>query len=92
MAPPLPVSTSREPLPKEMLELCREVGLLPLPQRQKLSPLCERVGHLLQLQGRLLRIAQDTVDQLQLDVKYLLFDLEVTRRERDSLKQERENM
>jgi hypothetical protein len=92
MAPPLPPSTRRDPLPKEMLELCNEVGLLPLSQRKKLGPFCERVGHLLQLQGRLLRVAQDTVDQLQLDVKYLLFDLEITRRERDSLQQELENL
>ena len=92
MAEPLHSSGGGEPLPREMLELCGQVGLLSLPQRNKLGPLCERVGHLLQLQGRLLRIAQDTVDQLQLDVKYLLFDVEVTRRERDALKQELENM
>jgi hypothetical protein len=92
MAQPLRPSAGTEPLPREMLELCNQVGKLGLAPRQKLGPLCERVGHLLQLQGRLLRIAQDTVDQLQLDVKYLLFDLEVTRRERDALKQELENM
>ena len=37
---------------------------------------------------RLLRIAQEAVDQLQLDVKYLQFDLEATRRERDELMRE----
>jgi hypothetical protein len=91
MAKPLPPSGKNEPLPKEMLELCNAVGQLPLAQRNKLGPLCERVGHLLQLQSRLLRISQDTVDQLQLDVKYLLFDLEVTRKERNAFKHELEN-
>ena len=39
------------------------------------------------LQGRLVKVAQDAVDQLQLDVKYLLFDVEATRRERDELRE-----
>ena len=91
MAKPLPPSGKTEPLPREMLELCNQVGRLPPAQRSQFAPLCERVGHLLQLQSRLLRIAQDTVDQLQLDVKYLQFDLEVTRKERDVLKQELED-
>jgi hypothetical protein len=91
MAKPIRPSIAREQLPKEMLELCNKVGQLPGPHRDKLVPLCERVGHLLTLQGRLLHMAQDTVDDLQLDVKYLLFDLEVTRRERDAYQQELEN-
>jgi hypothetical protein len=45
------------------------------------------VGHVSRLQTRLVHIAQDAVDQLQLDVKYLLYDLETTRRERDELKE-----
>jgi hypothetical protein len=92
MAAPLPVSAGKEPLPREMLELCNEVGRLTPHQRDRLAPLCERVGHLMMLQSRLLRIAQDTVDSLHLDVRYLLFDLEVTRRERDEFQQELENL
>ena len=56
---------------------------LPMHLREKVMPLCEKLGHFARLQGRLVRIAQDAVDQLQLDIKYLLFDLESTRRERD---------
>jgi hypothetical protein len=92
MPEPLRPSSGKEQLPREMLELCNQVGLLPGAQRDKLGPLCERVGHLILLQSRLLRLAQDTVDQLQLDVKYLLFDLDVTRGERDALRQQLENM
>jgi hypothetical protein len=92
MAAPLRTSAGKESLPREMLELCKQVGLLPGQERDKVAPLCERVGHLMLLQAKLLRLTQDTVDQLQLDVKYLLFDLDVTRRERDALRQELENM
>jgi len=91
MTKPLSPRASKEPLPREMLELCNLIGRLDGPHRDRLSPLCERVGHLLLLQNRLLRIAQDTVDQLQLDTKYLQFDLEVTRRERDEFRKELDN-
>ena len=83
---------AKQPVPREMLELCNQVGRLDQAHRELLGPLCERVGHLLLLQNRLLRIAQDTVDQLHLDAKYLVFDLEVTRRERDEFRHELENM
>jgi hypothetical protein len=91
MTKPLPSRATKESLPREMLELCNQVGRLDPAHREELSPLCERVGHLLLLQNRLLRIAQDAVDQLQLDAKYLTFDLEVTRRERDEFRQELES-
>ena len=35
---------------------------------------------------RIINIVQEAVQQLQLDVKYLVFDLEATRRERDELR------
>jgi len=38
-------------------------------------PLCDRVCPTCHLQGRLFELAQDTVERLQLDIKYLLFDL-----------------
>lgn len=41
------------------------------------------MNRLLNMQERVIKIAQDAVDQLQLDVKYLIFDLEATKRERD---------
>ena len=91
MTPPLPPS-GKEPLPREMLELYKQVDTLPRTHRTRLAPLCDRVGQLLQLQSRLIRIAQDTVDQLQFDMKYVLFDLEATRRERDAFQQELDNL
>jgi hypothetical protein len=75
----------RESVPPELEELRVYLNQLPLPWREKMLPLNERVGQYIRLQNKLLRMAQDTVEQLQLDVKYLVFDVEATRRERDEL-------
>src|SRR5438309_5306278 len=72
----------------ELIELRKEIEQLPMYLRQKLLPLCERLYHYSRLHSRLLRIAQEAVDQLQLDAKYMQFDLEATRRERDELARE----
>ena len=80
----------KDQFPQELTELKKHVDQLPLHQRESLLPLCERLGHYTRLQTRLVKIAQEAVDQLQLDVKYLLFDLEATRRERDELLRELE--
>ena len=57
-------------------------------KREPLLVLWDRVSHYVNLQNRLVRVAQETVDQLQLEIKYLQFDLEVTQRERDILRQD----
>jgi hypothetical protein len=88
MARPISPEWRKEQVPQELDELRQYLNQLPLPWRERLMPLCERVGHYTRLQSRLIRMAQDTVDQLQLDVKYLLFDVEATRRERDELLRE----
>jgi hypothetical protein len=85
-------SEKKDETPPEVLELCKQVELLPHASRDKLAPLCDRIAYFVQLQGRLIRIAQDAIDQLHLDNRYLLFDVEATRRERDALKQELENL
>lgn len=86
MAKPLPLDWRKDQVPHDLLELRTHLESLPLPNRERLVPLCDRVGHFTRLQARLVKVAQDAVDQLQLDVKYLLFDLEATRRERDELR------
>jgi len=88
MAKPHTVEWRKDQIPSELIELKAHVEQLPLHLRQKLLPLCERLHHYTRLHSRLLRIAQEAVDQLQLDVKYLHFDLEATRRERDELMRE----
>jgi hypothetical protein len=84
MPAPLPPEWRHDPhIPRDLIEMRCHLDQLPLQFREKLVMLCDRVGHYARLQSRLVRIAQDAVDQLQLDVKYLSFDLEATRRERD---------
>jgi hypothetical protein len=85
MARPLPTEWRKDEVPQELVELRSHLDRLPYHLREKVLPLCDKLGHFARLQGRLVKIAQDAVDQLQLDVKYLLFDLEATRRERDEL-------
>jgi hypothetical protein len=87
MAKPMSVQWRTDQLPQELVDLHRSLSTLPLPWREKLLPLCERVGHFSRLQSRLVHIAQEAVDQLQLDLKYLTFDIEVTRKERDELRE-----
>ena len=88
MAAPLRPSCNREDLPPELLQLRTHIDQLAWAQQQRLLPLCEKVCQYVALQARLISIAQDAVDQLHLDVKYLLFDVEVTRRERDALRED----
>jgi hypothetical protein len=89
MAQPLSTTEWRtDQVPQELTELHSQLAQLPPSMREKVLPLCHRLAHYTRLQHRLVRIAQEAVDQLQLDVKYLTFDLEVTRRERDDLLKE----
>src|SRR3954464_7092393 len=85
MANPLPAEWCKDQLPQELVDLRQRVDQLPLPYRDKLLPLCEWVAHYSRLQNRLIRVAQEAVDQLQRDVNSLVFDLEAPRRERDAL-------
>lgn len=39
---------------------------------------------------RILNLVKETLSQLRLDTKYLIFDLEATRRERDALREKYE--
>jgi hypothetical protein len=95
MAEPLRTSLHEQEVPQELVELRLRLEMLPDVVRQKFLPLCEKLAHVSRLQSRMVRIAQDAVDQLQFDVKYLVFDLEATRRERDAFRrqlEEKENM
>jgi hypothetical protein len=87
MAKPMSVEWRKDQYPQELMDLHHHLNQLPLPWRDKLLPLIERVGNFSRLQSKLVNIAQDAVDQLQLDVKYLLYDLDTTRRERDELRE-----
>jgi hypothetical protein len=91
MAKPLPPSSIQEFLPHEIGELRKDIEALPRSVRDRLLPLCDKICHFIHLQGRLFEMAQETADRLHLDLKYLMFDLDMTKLERDELQQELKN-
>ncbi len=92
MAKPMSVSVKEEFLPREIADLRMEVECLPRSIRDRMLPLCDKICHFIHLQGRLFEMAQESVDRLQLDLKYLMFDLDCTRGERDEAVEELENL
>ena len=79
-------AAAHEELPKDVAELADAVAHLPVELRVKLEPLMTRVVDSTKRRRRILSLVQDALGQLRLDMKYLVFDLEATRRERDALK------
>ncbi|MBN1588377.1 MAG: transcriptional regulator [Pirellulales bacterium] len=75
-------STSNE-LPKEIVDLVAAIGELPDEIRDRIEPMLVRVVESTKRRRRILQLVQDALSQLRLDMKYLMFDLEATRRERD---------
>lgn len=72
-------------LPAEMQELARLVDAISGPEKRALSIAYERAAESILRRRRILNLVQEALSQLRLDVKYLMFDLETTRRERDQL-------
>ena len=77
------VKTTSEELSSDILELGAALANLPLEHRQRIEPLFSRVLESTKRRRRILGLVQDALGQLRLDMKYLMFDLEATRRERD---------
>ncbi len=76
--------TASESLPQDVNELMAAVMGLPENYRAQLGPIMQRVAESTRRRKRILGLVQDALGQLRLDMKYLVFDLEATRRERDA--------
>jgi hypothetical protein len=74
-------------LPKDVSDLAAAIATLPGEHRSRLEPLLYRVVDSTKRRRRILNLVQEALSQLRLDMKYLVFDLEATRRERDALRQ-----
>lgn len=74
-------------LPKDVADLAAAISTLPAEWRSRLEPLMFRVVDSTRRRRRILNLVQEALSQLRLDMKYLVFDLEATRRERDALRQ-----
>jgi hypothetical protein len=70
-------------LPQDLEQLVSAIGNLPPHYTTSLAPLLDRVTESTRRRRRILGLVQDALSQLRLDMKYLMFDLEATRRERD---------
>ena len=78
----------REDLPRDISDLAAAIDLLPPEYRQTIEPALVRVVENTQRRRRILTTIQEAISQLRLDMKYLMFDLEATRRERDALREQ----
>lgn len=77
-------------VPGEMAELAAAIHRLPIEIRTQIDPLLNRVIESTKRRRRILCLVQDALSQLRLDMKYLMFDLEATRRERDDYRRQLE--
>lgn len=66
---------------KKLAELVAEIGTLPEADRAKLETLAEETRARHQKLKQTVNNLQESIDFLRLSIKYLLFDLEATRRE-----------
>ena len=69
-----------------MQELASAVARLPLKHQARIGPLMVRANLHYTERDQITRLIQETASDLQLQIKYLIFDLEATRRERDFYK------
>ena len=74
-------------LPRELIDLAKAIATLPDKFQTDLEPVYTRVVDSVKRRRRILALVQEALAQLRLDIKYLMFDLEVTRKERDELRE-----
>lgn len=82
--------TDAEELPQELVELGQRISALSSVQHAELLLSYKRVVEAVRRKRRILSLVQEALSQLRLDIKYLMFDLEVTRKERDDLQRQLE--
>ena len=89
MSKPEPaVNRDVEDIPREVLELADAIRALSPDNRHAIEPYLSRVIDSNRRRRRILLLVQDALSQLRLDMKYLAFDLEATRRERDEFRRQ----
>lgn len=71
---------------RKLDELVREIESLPASERAQLETLAEETRQRHQKLKQTVSCLQDSIDYLRLSIKYLLFDLEATRRENGYLR------
>jgi hypothetical protein len=85
-------SVTHPDLSADLIELVALVETLPIEVRQQVAPALGRVVDSTTRRRRILNLVQEALSQLRLDMKYLMFDLEATRRERDEYRRRLEGV
>jgi hypothetical protein len=75
-------------IPIELVELQKVIEALPTEQKLLIQPAFQRVVESTNRRRKILQLVQESIGQLRLDMKYLVFDLEATRRERDRFQEQ----
>ncbi len=73
-----------EKLPQDVRSLIAKLRELPPEYQEMLAPFVDDMVRGTQRRREIFTQIQESVSQLRLDMKYLIFDLEATRRERDA--------
>jgi hypothetical protein len=84
------VKREEQELPTDVVELAKALAGLPGEHRERIEPLIKSVLESTKRRRRILGLVQDALGQLRLDMRYLMFDLEATRRERDEFRRKLE--
>jgi hypothetical protein len=71
--------------PTDLAELERRIDALAEPERQSLRPIFDRVAESFRLRTRIMNVAKEALETIRLEMSFLRFDLEATRREKESL-------
>ena len=79
-------SADTDQLPIDLNDLISVVESLPQRYRTELEKPLHRVVEYTRRRRRILNLIQEALSQLRMDMKYMMFDLEATRRERDAYK------
>jgi len=82
------LKSTNDDLPTELTDLVTVICQMPAEVREKIEPMLGRVVESTKRRRRIMNLVQEALSQLRLDMKYLLFDLEATRRERDEYKKQ----
>jgi hypothetical protein len=78
-------------IPAEISELISITNELPSEWRKRIEPALEKVVESTKRRRRILTLVQEALSQLRVDMKYLVFDLEATRREREEYRRQLED-
>ena len=78
----------RTTMPSDLEELGRRINQLSEADRRSIRPVYDRVLESFRLRTRIMNVAKEALERIRLDMAFLRFDLEATRREKESLEKQ----